>query len=212
MVTTEYDIHPSALKALYDWISLQPNLLSIQYSGVGDRIYCVFDHTPEQSATFKRQIARRVNQIDIGNNTFETLPNMLEELQSDQLLFTSDRQITKTNVGTSFVNLFTHSTGAPFFADFTGFTKMAFITLWTKVGTGSQHLRIFDDSGTIPTDLINTETLGGGTGLVTGDNSLSNYAIPAPYVNFKGKLRIQVRSTVAADDPVFEGIRIYLRR
>jgi hypothetical protein len=208
---SEYDIWLNNTKRLWDWISQQPNLIVLKQS-MGDRIYCQFDHTPQQEIAFKRQIARKLSQIDVGNNTFEDLVNQLEEIQTDQVLYMSSRQVTKTNIGTTFVNLFSDFSGRPFFADFTGFTKLAFQTYWTKVGTGVQHLRIVDDSGVIVSDLINTENLGGGTGLTTGDNPLVNYTIPAAYVRFKGKLRIQVRSTVAADDPIFEGMNIYLRR
>lgn len=208
---SEYDIWINNTKRLYEWIAQQPNLILLK-ENMGDRIYCQFNHTPTEEIQFKRQVLKRLLQVDTGNNTFQDLFPQLEELQTDQLLYMSSRQVTKTNIGSTFVNLFTDFSGRPFFADLTGFKSLAFQTYWTKIGIGSQHLRIIDDSGVITSDLINTENLGGGTGLVTGDNPLANYSIPVAYTNFKGKLRIQVRSTTAADDPVFEGMNIYLRR
>jgi hypothetical protein len=133
---SEYDIWLNNTKRLWDWISQQPNLIVLKQS-MGDRIYCQFDHTPQQEIAFKRQIARKLSQIDVGNNTFEDLVNQLEEIQTDQVLYMSSRQVTKTNIGTTFVNLFSDFSGRPFFADFTGFTKLAFQTYWTKVGTGT---------------------------------------------------------------------------
>ena len=210
---SEYDIWLNNSKRLWDWISQQPNLVILKQL-MGDRIYCQFNHTPQEEIVFKRQVLKRLLQIDIGNNTFQDLLPQLEELQTDALLWTFTKTITLTDIGTTFKNLFAETgiNGRPFFADFTGFTKLAFQTFWRKIGTGAQHLKIIDDSGVITSDLINTETLGGGNGLTSGDNALTNYAIPAPYVGFKGKLRIQVRSTVATDDPVCEGMNIYLRR
>jgi|SRR5215213_1631704 len=209
-MTTTYDIDLDPYSKLIEWIQVQPNLISIVKGG--SKIVCEFNHTLTEEIAFKAEIANRLFQIDVGNNIFEfTLPK-LTSLQTDQLLYSNTRSITKTNISATFANLFTDFNGMPFFADFTGFTRLAFQIFWTKIGTGAQHLKIIDDSGVIVTDLINTENLGGGTGLVTGDNALANYTIPSPYVNFKGKLRIQARSTINTDDPVFVGIFIYLRR
>ena len=150
---SEYDIWINNTGKLWEWISQQPNLVLLK-NPMNDRIYCRFNHTPQEEIIFKRQILKRLLQIDTGNNTFQDLLSQLEELQTDQLLYMSSRQVTKTNIGSTFVNLFTDFSGRPFFADLTGFTKMAFQTYWTKIGTGAQHLRIIDDSGVITSDLI----------------------------------------------------------
>lgn len=206
--------NPNNKDVLEDWIPLQTGVLDIIPEQNGDyvkiTVTCDFQ-TENDKTNFIAGLEKRLSNVKIGDVP-EQITKYIEQIRTDQLLYMSSRQVTKTNVGTTFVNLFTDFSGRPFFADFTGFTKLAFQTYWTKVGSGSQHLRIVDDSGGITSDLINTENLGGGNGLVTGDNPLANYTIPASYTNFKGKLRIQVRSTVAADDPVFEGMNIYLRR
>lgn len=207
---TLYEFYFDTERKIYEWLLTQPNLVFVNNPS-GHIIACEFNHNAAQETAFKQEMASRFFQVVI-NETSENMTNKLKELATDQLLWTTSRQVTKTNIGSTFTNLFTDFSGRPFFADMTGFTKMAFQTFWTKIGTGNQHIRIIDDSGTITSDLINTESLGGGSGLSTGDNALANFTIPANYIDFRGKLRIQVRSTVAADDPVFEGINIYLRR
>jgi len=204
MVNREYDIHFSPIAKLYEWIEQQPNLVEIRLAGNRDRIYCVFDHTVEASENFKRQIARRITQIDIGNNTFETLPNQLDELQTDQLLYTTSQSVTKTNIGTTYVDLFSDYGGRPFFVDTTGFTKLAVQILWTKVGTGTQTMQIVNHAdGTV---VIESPSL------TTQSNEFANVAIPPAFLNFKGKWRLQVKSTTASDDPVCSAVSIYLRR
>jgi len=200
----EYDIHFYPLPALYEWISQQPNLLELRLAGNSDRIYCVFDHTPQDAINFKRQLARRITQVDIGNNTFETLPNQLEELQTDQLLYTTSQSVTKTNIGTAYVDLFTDYGGRPFFVDTTGFTRLAVQILWTKVGTGTQTMQIVNHAN----DAVVLES----PSLTTQSNEFANVAIPQAFLNFKGKWRLQVKSTTASDDPVCSGVSIYLRR
>ena len=209
MVLRTYEIPYS--KGTREFVIDYPNRLEMITSKNG--IVVSIDHpNVADEILFREEVTKRIGIKSDSDTNFVNAARFIDEIKTDQLLYMSSRQVTKTNIGTTFVNLFTDFSGRPFFADFTGFTKLAFQTYWTKIGTGSQHLRIVDDSGVIVTPLINTENLGGGTGLVTGDNPLANFTIPAEYVNFKGKLRIQVRSTVAADDPVFEGINIYLRR
>lgn len=206
--------NPNNKEIVESWIPLQSGVLDIvpEQNGSYVKITVTCDFANENDRNnFISGLEKRFSNVKI-NDTPEQISKYIEQIRTDQLLYMSSRQVTKTNIGTTFTNLFTDFSGRPFFADFTGFSRLAFQTYWTKIGTGSQHLRIIDDSGVITSDLINTESLGGGTGLVTGDNALANYTIPAPYTNFKGKLRIQVRSTVAADDPIFEGMNIYLRR
>jgi hypothetical protein len=48
--------------------------------------------------------------------------------------------------------------------------------------------------------------------LINGENVDASVTIPAPFINFKGKLRIQVKAGNATDDPIFSAIRVYLRR
>lgn len=204
MVNREYDIHFSPITQLYQWIEQQPNLVEIRLAGNSDRIYCVFDHTAAASENFKRQIARRITQIDIGNNTFETLINQLDELQTDQLLYTTSQSVTKTNIGLNYVDLFSDYGGRPFFVDTTGFTKLAVQILWTKVGTGTQTMQIVNHAdGAV---VIESPSL------TTQSNEFANIAIPQAFLNFKGKWRLQVKSTTAADDPVCSGVSLFLRR
>lgn len=200
---SEYEILYSP--ALYDWISQQPNLVTILRSGInGDKIYSVFNHTSEDETAFKKQLVRRMLSVDIGNNTFETLIDKIEEIQTDQVAYITTQPVTKTNIGTSYVDIYTDFGGRPFFIDTTGFTKMAIQVLWTRVGTGTQTMQIVNHA--------NGEVILESPALTTQSNEFTNVAIPANYLNFKGKWRLQAKSTTAADDPVFAGFALYLRR
>jgi hypothetical protein len=209
-MAAEYDIWINNYKRLHEWISQQPNLISIDPSSQsGDRIYCQFNHTTlEEQKEFKKNVVARIFEIDTGNNTFETLLDQLEELQTDQLFYSVEflptAGLIKTNIGATYTNLFPDLAGRPFFIDTTGFTKLAVQILWTKVGTGTQTIRIIDDAS--GTQILESPSL------ITGSNDFANVNIPTEFLNFKGKWRLQAKSTVAADDPTFFGIRIYLRR
>jgi len=211
MVVTDYEI--PFLKNTYDFVSNYPNRLQMNVSD--GMISFSIDHLNTlDELLFQSELSRRMG-IKIGSNSFQNICRFIDEIKTDQLLYVSARQVILNNIGITFKNLFSDFNGRSFFSDLTGFTKMAFQTFWNKNGgTGQHHLKIIDSSGIIPTPLINTEDLGGGNGLAGGnsDNALSNYTIPITYENFKGKLRIQVRSTVDTDSPIFEGINIYLRR
>lgn len=200
---TEYDIWLNSTRRLHEWILQQPNLVLVKQP-MDDRIYCQFNHTPQEEITFKRNILKRLFQIDIGNNTFTDLLKQLEEIQTDQLFFTTETQTVKNNIGTTYTNVFTTHSGRPFFIDTTGFTRMAVQILWTKSGTGTQTLRIVDD--TSGTQIVESPSL------VTGSNDFADVNIPQGALNFKGRWRIQCKSTVANDGPTFVGMRLYLRR
>lgn len=204
----EYDITINNQKRLYDWIAIQPGLISIAPFNT-DKIYCEFNHTPQQSASFKEDLIERLAEVDIGNNTFELLMPQLRQIKTDQAFYSCEFNpgITKTNIGLTYVNIFTDFSGRPFFIDTTGFKSMAIQILWTKVGTGVQTVRIVNDAD-------NTQVLeSGGLGNTPGaSDDFPNVAIPPAFLKFKGKWRLQAKSTVAADDPIFVGIRLYLRR
>lgn len=205
----EYDIYINNGKRLWEWISQQPNLVTLTAYNP-DKIYCEFNHDAGQASTFKEELIARFGEVDIGNNTFEQLLPQLKLIKTDMPLYICELNpgITKTNIGAIYVNIFTDFSGRPFFVDTTGFTKLAVQILWTKgAGTGVQTMRIVDHAN-------DTQVLESGSlGLTAGQSDdFPNVTIPLAFRNFIGKWRLQAKSTVAGDDPVFVGIRIYLRR
>src|SRR5688572_33028412 len=68
-------------------------------------------------------------------------------VETDALLYQSEFTITKTNLGTAYVNLFTDFGGRPFLVDTSGYSKIAVQIFWNKLAFVTSHdLRIVDDA------------------------------------------------------------------
>src|SRR5688500_8690421 len=208
----EYDFYVNFGKKIYEWIAQQPNIIRLlPYNG--DKIVCEFNHNSQQQKKFKEDLMETLFSIDVGNNTIELLLPQLRQIKTDQSFykveFPPNAGITKTDIGTTYTNIFPDFNGRPFFIDTTGFKSMAIQILWNKgVGsTGTHNMRIVDDAD-------NTQVIASGS-LGTTANSSDDFpsvSIPEAYMNFQGKWRLQAKSTVANDDPIFYSVRLYLRR
>lgn|SRR5574339_836484 len=200
----EYDIYLDNTDKLIEWIKQQPNFLDLR-SGSG-KIYCRFNHLTEQEQIdFKQEIANRLFQIDIGNNTFEyTLPK-LQAIQTDALIYVTELSQTVTNIGTSFVDLYNDYGGRNFFVDLTGYKKIRYhINMNENGSTGTLNFRIVDNANqtNVLLDIV-----------VTNGQNSGNIIIPDPlFKNFRGRVRIQVKSTVATDDPRYDRIMLHALR
>jgi len=200
MVIQIYKINGYTGGDFINWISSQAGFLSI-LEQMNYSIIVRFDHTNAQQDTFRKALGDRLNLT--GNP--DDIMN-LDILVTDAVLYTSEFTITKTNVNITYVNLFTDFGGRPFLADLTGYNKLAVQIFWNKnAGVANHDLRIVDDA--VPTNVLYEKL-----NLANGENVDANSVIPAQFVNFKGKLRIQVKAGNATDDPIFSAIRIYLRR
>jgi len=140
--------------------------------------------------------------------------------KTDQLFASVLRQMPFTNIGTTYKDLFpVLYDGFPIPLDTTGFKNMGVVVLWNKNnGTGKHDLRLINHAD--PTKvLVHTELLDGTNGgdpttggMKSGRTTNYNIPIPSDFINFRGELRIQCKSTVASDDPIFDGLLIYLIR
>lgn len=115
--------------------------------------------------------------------------------------------ITKTNIGTAYVNIPAGANGERIVADFTGCTQYRLVLHANLVGTGQWGARVVRDSDN--TVLHEAANLG-----AAGERELDTdwQALPAAFLG-QGLtfLRAQGKSTTAADDPVFRGLRLGLR-
>ena len=112
--------------------------------------------------------------------------------------------ITKTNIGTSFVNVYTqtNSDGKSVQIDTNGKTEVKLYVLWNKVGSGTQTVQVLE---------VGTANVLISMNVVSGRNVSALTAIPEGLANAVKFYALQVKSTTAADDPIFEGARIYLK-
>jgi hypothetical protein len=115
--------------------------------------------------------------------------------------------ITKSNIGTSYVNICTGASGERIVADFTGCTEFRVMLNANLVGTGQWGARIVRDSDSEV--LIDAPNLG-----AAGERELDPgwTALPAAFLG-QGLtyLRVQGKSQTAADDPVWRRCTLGLR-
>ena len=195
-----YRINGFVNSDLVDWIVSQVGFISILQQDTYS-VVARFNHDSTQQDTFRKALSDRLN---VTGNPDDYIVNDI--LFTDAVLYTSEFTITKTDVGSTYVDLFTDFNGRPFVVDTTGYSKVAVQTLWNKnAGVGTHFIRIVNHANT-------AQVLYENTNLANGENFDGNVIIPSLFVNFKGKLRIQVKTSNATDDPIFSSIRVYLRR
>lgn len=138
--------------------------------------------------------------------------------KTDQIMIAITRQLTFTNIGTAYVDVFpAFYDGFPIPLDCNGFTQMGIVILWNKNGgTGIHDFRLVNHLNNTEV-LVHTENIRvvnnwPQDGLKNGRTFSYNIPIPTGWVNFRGTVRLQVKSTVAADDPIFDGFFLYLIR
>lgn len=107
------------------------------------------------------------------------------------------KDVTKTNIGTSYVNVPVGLNGERKFVDFTGCTQFR-IRLWANlIGTGAFAARIIRDSDS--TVLFESTNLG-----AAGERELDSgwQNLPAGFTG-EEVLRLQAKSATNTDDPIF---------
>src|SRR5215211_1327601 len=107
-------------RELHTYIRSLPEFVYMQGSNT-----FVLDHVDTTTELqFQAELAKRVSGLDIDTvNT--NIGRFIDEIKTDQLFFTTETAVTKTNVGTAYVDIFTDFGGRPFFIDTTGFTRLA---------------------------------------------------------------------------------------
>lgn len=208
----KYDIGIINTDYIYEWLLEQPDLIGKPTISAGSKkIICEFNHTtPEQQKHFKQELMSRLLMVDDAS-VIDSMVKYINEIQTDQLFASILRQLTLTNIGTTYVNVFpAFYNGFPIPIDTTGFTKLGIVLLWNKNGgTGRHDVRLIDNNGDNDV-LISTEAMP--SGLPSGTTKNYDIIIPSEFENFRGELRIQAKSTVGTDDPIFDGLLIYLIR
>lgn len=113
--------------------------------------------------------------------------------------------ITKTNIGTSYVNISPRANGERTLIDFTGCTQFRLVAFANLVGTGAFGIRVVRDSD-------NAVLYENANIALTGERELDtdwqNLPAQASGLIF---VRVQAKSNTAADDPVFGSIKLAVR-
>lgn len=115
------------------------------------------------------------------------------------------KDITKTNIGTASVNVYTGQYGEPQVVDFGGFSQYKMIVGFNKIGTGNLTHGLYHlGTETNKMEAVYTGAAGEGTS-DTGWLALPSWA--------KGEknLKPMAKSSVAADDPLYRNFTLYLR-
>jgi hypothetical protein len=116
------------------------------------------------------------------------------------------KDVTKTNIGTSYVNVPPGLNGERGLVEFTGCTEFRLVCNVNHVGTGQLQLRVVRDSDSAV--LYESPLLAAGA----GEKELDAGWLPIPAAaSGLGVVRFQARSTVGADDPQFRRLVMLVR-
>jgi hypothetical protein len=113
--------------------------------------------------------------------------------------------ITKTNIGVTYVNAYAGNNGLAQLVDFGGFKQYRFVVQVNKVGTGTQDAALVDiDNASNLIELSDAAA--------AGEHSLdSGWTNKPSWMVGEKIIKPMVRSSVAADDPVYRQFVLYLR-
>lgn len=143
------------------------------------------------------------------------IENRTDKANSARLVAFYQQLITLTNIGTAFVNIFPGAKGQRQIVDFRGFKEYRLIVHWGVIGTGVQNIRIIDDTDPLTILAELSTSVAGEKELDSGWTSINYFDPEAPAGNTwqdaEVFIRLQAKSTVGTDDPVFRKAALLLR-
>lgn len=178
------------------------------WSGLkSDEIELLTPLTAEESILLRRLLLRKLRQKVTTPAQFTGRVMRGEEATNMKLydLISVGAAITKTNIGTAYVNISPRLNGERVLIDFTGCTEYRLIARANLVGTGPIGMRVIRDSDNA---VLHENTNLGATGERELDTNWQPLPVQAAGLIF---VRVQAKSTTAADDPVFGGITLAVR-
>ena len=128
-----------------------------------------------------------------------------------QMVATTERQKTLTNMNGAGASTYGDVYNAAFepdyhVIDFTNATQVRIVYVFDRVGTGTQRLRWVNQAD-------NTEVLYESASFTADQDGVDSgwQALPAGFAGTTKTIEFQARSTVANDDPIAYGFRIFLK-
>ena len=153
-----------------------------------------------------------VNTTDCGSEAVKSIDNATGNViciavgggtARESLVATWPVDQTKSNIGTSFVNVYTTGNGDPVRIDTNGKSTVTLIIDWTKVGAGTQKC--------IVTTVTTLQDLITFTNVVSGLNTNATQDIPAALENTIANYKVMCKSTTGTDDPIWLTGQVLLR-
>jgi hypothetical protein len=114
--------------------------------------------------------------------------------------------VTKTDVGTAYVNAYLGNGGLGQLVNFGGFKQYRWVVQVNKIGTGTQTAGLVDVANAANLVEVADAVAAGEHSLDTGWINLPAWATAADFI-----LRPMVKSTLGTDDPVYRQFAFYLR-
>lgn len=197
MVQIDYRIMQNLPDSLKQEIAAQPNLINVESNGTQSLFS--FDHTPAQSTTFKKWLNTKLGLYNDALSKYTTY-------NGGALIFSVYNKVVLTNIGTTFKNVYTDSDGMSFGIETDVYDTIRLYGHWLRGAsdTGTHSLQVVDKN--TPANVIATIPT-----LVNGPNITAWVDIPTALQNTTNAYVIQVKSTVASDDPTFIGLWIYMK-
>lgn len=164
--------------------------------------------TADQKREFIRLGIRRLRHLGLSLDNIVGLVTNGEEGNNLKIYPIITKDITKTNVGTTYVNVAAGANGERKFANFHGCTQFR-VRVWANlVGSGAFGLRLIRDG--------DNEVLYENSNIaLTGERELDTdwQSIPAVFQNAPDGvlLRLQIKSATAGDDPIVRGCDLGVR-
>jgi hypothetical protein len=163
--------------------------------------------TAEEGEVLRRLLLRKLRQKGVSIPQFSGRVVRGEEATNVKAynLLGPGVAVTKTNIGTSWVNVLPGANGERSLVDFTGGTEYRLVASANLVGTGPFGLRVVRDSDSVA--LYENAAIA-----VTGERELDTDWQPLPAeASGLALVRVQAKSVTAADDPVFRRVTMLVR-
>ena len=165
--------------------------------------------TEEDQQLLMRLAARRLRQQGVPLTAWVNRAYLGDEATNVKFynFFGPGALLTKTNIGTAYVNIPLGLNGERIVVDFTGCTEFRLLLSANLIGTGAFGLRCIRDGDSEV--LIENANLG-----AAGERELDSdwLALPAAFLGTGLTfLLVQAKSATAADDPVFRRCQLGLR-
>ena len=155
----------------------------------------------EEKSTLRRLLLRKLRQRDGGITLSQFIGRVVRGEEATNVkqydVIAAGSAITKTNIGTSYVDVLPGANGVRSLIDFTGCTQWRVILSANVVGTGQLGVRLLRDSDSAV--MVENANIG-----AAGERELDTGWVNLP-AEASGLMlvRLQAKSTVGADDPIF---------